>query len=922
MAAPSISVHFSGSVSAPNYADFTEDTLTLYAAGTFDLFDSDVSDDVTAWILSAVIAGDNTGPALTAGDFGTWLDLPTATVTHPADGTPDTLQWFFSADLAGYTDQIGSLSEGESINLIYTIAVSDGAFTVGDQINVTITINGANDLPVWSVESGDLDFAAVSENGSVSDTLTLRDLDLNDSVDIAVGGVFLSTTTNAIADDGWLSFTDSTSLTADYGTSSNVGWTFDAGTAFDYLAEGESAVVIYYLVAEDRYSGIVTTTLSISVTGENDAPTLTPATHTVSDSAVYDTFTDVTGVLATTDPDISDVHTYSVAGSAPDIGDWVTVSGAYGDLYLDTVTGAYRYDPDEAAVNALGPAAAPSDVFSITVSDSIATDTENLTFTLDGANDTPVGGVTVVANTLYLTQHQLVASHNITDAEGYTTVTYSFIRDDLVVVQTGASNTYTLSYPNGDAGHTFTVRVTYTDGGGTTENVTSAATQLVGAWRIGTAGNDSLEGSIGNDSLEGLAGHDTLNGLAGDDTMVGSTGNDTYYVDTTGDVIDETGPLTDTRDHIISSIDYTLAGAAANIEYLTLTGVTAVNGIGNNFNNQIAGNSINNSLVGAGGNDTIDGGAGDDTMDGGDGNDTYLVDSTNDVIIDSSGTLDQVVATATYSIASNAGIERLTLMGTGTIDGTGNAGNNVLTGNSGANSLAGGAGNDTMYGLGGNDTLVGDSGNDSMLGLTGDDTYYVTELLDKVVEATGQGNDTIITTVTYTMPVYVETMVMLAGAVNGTGNAQANTITGNSSANAIKGMAGNDTLYGGGGADSLTGGAGVDVLQGDAGADWYIYALVSESPNLVGQRDTIVLVLADGDKINLSAIDANVTLTGNQPFTWKGTAAFDTNAAGQLRYDDVAGILYGSNDADTIAEFAIIIGAGHNAASLLAAITL
>jgi hypothetical protein len=54
----------------------------------------------------------------------------------------------------------------------------------------------------------------------------------------------------------------------------------------------------------------------------------------------------------------------------------------------------------------------------------------------------------------------------------------------------------------------------------------------------------------------------------------------------------------------------------------------------------------------------------------------------------------------------NEGAVGLRLIGIQNINGTGNAGNNVITGNAGANILTGSGGNDTIDGLGGNDTAV------------------------------------------------------------------------------------------------------------------------------------------------------------------------------------------------------------------------
>ncbi len=65
----------------------------------------------------------------------------------------------------------------------------------------------------------------------------------------------------------------------------------------------------------------------------------------------------------------------------------------------------------------------------------------------------------------------------------------------------------------------------------------------------------------------------------------------------------------------------------SNIENLTLTGTTAINGTGNTLNNVLTGNSANNTLTGAAGNDTLDGRGGVDSLVGGAGADTYLYSS-------------------------------------------------------------------------------------------------------------------------------------------------------------------------------------------------------------------------------------------------------------------------------------------------------
>ena len=82
---------------------------------------------------------------------------------------------------------------------------------------------------------------------------------------------------------------------------------------------------------------------------------------------------------------------------------------------------------------------------------------------------------------------------------------------------------------------------------------------------------------------------------------------------------------------------------------------------------------------------------------------------------------DTLTASVTTTLPTN--VENLTLTGTTAINGTGNAGNNILQGNSGNNILSGLNGNDTLTGGVGNDTLTGGVGNDTLTGGVGNDKY-------------------------------------------------------------------------------------------------------------------------------------------------------------------------------------------------------
>ena len=128
----------------------------------------------------------------------------------------------------------------------------------------------------------------------------------------------------------------------------------------------------------------------------------------------------------------------------------------------------------------------------------------------------------------------------------------------------------------------------------------------------------------------------------------------------------------------------------------------------------------------------------------------------------------------------------------------------------------------------------------------------------------------------------------------------------------MDGAAGNDTLNGGNGNDTLIGRAGSDNLTGGIGIDTFIYTVLGDS---VGANiDTITDFLIGADKIDLSAIDANTGIAGNQAFTFIGAAAFSARVAGrgQLRYGGTTGLLEANVNINTAAEFQIHLTAGLN----------
>jgi Ca2+-binding RTX toxin-like protein len=133
---------------------------------------------------------------------------------------------------------------------------------------------------------------------------------------------------------------------------------------------------------------------------------------------------------------------------------------------------------------------------------------------------------------------------------------------------------------------------------------------LLGNAAISGTGNAAANLLLGN------AAANALDGGLGADTMNGGAGDDTYIVDNVADRVVEIAAAG--IDSVQASASYVLA---ANVENLTLTGGSTINGTGNAAANMIVGNDAANVLVGMGAADTLIGGAGNDALNGGTGND-------------------------------------------------------------------------------------------------------------------------------------------------------------------------------------------------------------------------------------------------------------------------------------------------------------
>ncbi|GAB3661215.1 calcium-binding protein [Ramlibacter alkalitolerans] len=227
---------------------------------------------------------------------------------------------------------------------------------------------------------------------------------------------------------------------------------------------------------------------------------------------------------------------------------------------------------------------------------------------------------------------------------------------------------------------------------------------------------------------------------------------------------------------------------------------------GNDF---LGGNQGTDVLNGSAGDDVVLGGAGDDTLYGADGNDRLVGGSGSDALDGGAGN-DTLFAAEVQDFLGDA-VDDAASDGNRLSGGTGN---DALWGAGGSDLLDGGSGDDTLWGGGGADLLDGGEGIDRLAGGAGDDTYVLRDAGDVLVEAMGEGIDSVLSALgAFTLAPDIENATVLApaGAV----------VWGNAADNRLSGGAGDDELHGAGGNDWIDGGAGSNALSGGAGDDSY-----------------------------------------------------------------------------------------------------
>ena len=227
---------------------------------------------------------------------------------------------------------------------------------------------------------------------------------------------------------------------------------------------------------------------------------------------------------------------------------------------------------------------------------------------------------------------------------------------------------------------------------------------------------------------------------------------------------------------------------------------------------------------------------------------------------------------------------------------TGTGGNDTLNGTNSSDQIFGLGGDDILFGNGGSDTLDGGTGADTMSGGTGNDTYIVDDIGDSVIENSGEGTDTVRTTLAaYALTANVEHLRFVgSGGFTGTGNDLNNEIYGGSGNDTLSGGDGHDQLYGGGGDDSLLGGDGHDVLSGGAGADAMAGNDGNDAYVVDDNGDVVTELSGEGVDIVYSFLATYTLAAEVENLQWNGAGNFTGTG------NSLDNIIYGGGDDDNL----------------------
>ena len=356
----------------------------LASISGFSFTDTSADDSFSDQTGTLTGSDSDSGDTLTYAISGQSADTSQSGYTHATSGSYGTLYINSSSGAYKYIPTDSAVEGATSSQTdSFTLSLSDGTATATQSL--TATIGGVNDTPVLAALSG-ISFTDTSGDDSFSVSTATASGSDRDSGDTLTYGVM-----GGSADTSRSGFTHSYAGT--YGTL----YVNSATGAYEYVPNDSAIEALASQVSESfdlavtDGTTLVRETLVATITGVNDTPEIAALSAiSVTDTTSYDSFSASTGTISTTERDSGQTLSIYLTGStsaASDADYSVQQSGDYGVLEFNNSTGAYRYTPTAASVNALEDD--KTDSFTVEVTDGTLTSNQTLTINIDGVDDGP-----------------------------------------------------------------------------------------------------------------------------------------------------------------------------------------------------------------------------------------------------------------------------------------------------------------------------------------------------------------------------------------------------------------------------------------------------------------------------------------------------------------------------------------------------
>ena len=303
----------------------------------------------------------------------------------------------YNADTETYTYTPDSNYNGTD-TLDFVVTDSNGGNTMA---SIDVNITAENDAPTATFAT-----AQATSSAEITGQLTATDVDAGDTLTYSLNNAVLKDATGNVIKDA----NDNPIAVAGLEINDDGSWSFDpSNDAYNALAKGQTQTITVDYSVTDGSDATGNGSFVISLTGTNDAPV---ATFSAAQTTTEDAAAPISGQLTATDADSNDTLTYQLLGAPID------------GLTINSTTGAWSFDPSNAAYQSLGANDSQTINVAYSVTDTNGAISQNsFNITLSGTNDKPVANAAALVlpsiqedTTLNFSEAQLLSG--VSDVDG------------------------------------------------------------------------------------------------------------------------------------------------------------------------------------------------------------------------------------------------------------------------------------------------------------------------------------------------------------------------------------------------------------------------------------------------------------------------------------------------------------------------